>query len=218
MKPTERRIGIVVDIPKILRLMSVHIHKVFLDQSLKAVRSASFTDQMKYLNKAMTIVMRHFLRKFYGWYMSGQPFDREHWFTCHGDMMKKVAWQASALTAEPNHNNPEKHDGWLNSVLPNWVRIYVPQGSELITFEGVENQEEPYIESGKTVYAGFFELRPQGVAKVTVKYRLPFKVDEEYKLLVQKQPGTDTPLHVVKVNKIEQEEYLLGDKEFKFNI
>jgi transposase len=42
-------------------------------------------------NKAMTIVMRHFLRKFYGWYMSGQAFDREHWFTCHGDMMKKAA-------------------------------------------------------------------------------------------------------------------------------
>ena len=121
-------------------------------------------------------------------------------------------------TVTITYNNPEKHDGWLNSVLPNWVRVYVPQGSQLIAFEGVESQEDPYIESGKTVYAGYFELRPQGVSKVTVKYRLPFKVSDEYKLLVQKQPGTDTPLHLVKVNKIEQEEYLLGDKEFKFNI
>ena len=121
-------------------------------------------------------------------------------------------------TVTITYKNPEKHDGWLNSVLPNWVRVYVPKGSQLLAFEGVEDQDEPYIESEKTVYAGYFELRPQGVAKVTVKYRLPFKVVDEYKMLVQKQPGTDTPLHLINVNGIEQEEFLLGDKEFKFNI
>lgn len=121
-------------------------------------------------------------------------------------------------TVTITYKNPEKHDGWLNSVLPNWVRVYVPKGSQLLAFEGVEDQDEPYIESEKTVYAGHFELRPQGVAKVTVKYRLPFKVTDEYNMLIQKQSGTDTPLHIINVNGIEQEEFLLGDKEFKFNI
>jgi len=33
-------------------------------------------------NKAMTCVARHFLRKFYGWYKSGEAFNRERFFTC----------------------------------------------------------------------------------------------------------------------------------------
>src|SRR3970282_2631352 len=86
------------------------------------------------------------------------------------------------------YKNPEKHDGWLNSVLPNWVRVYVPEGSTLIAAEGLEDKAEPYEEFGKTVFAGFFQLRPEGVSKVTVKYRLPFKEKEAVVLFIQKQP------------------------------
>lgn len=117
------------------------------------------------------------------------------------------------------YKNPEKHDGWLNSVLPNWVRIYVPKGSELITFDGVQGSEEPYEEFGKTVFAGFFELRPEGIAKVTISYKLPFKIEgSEYGLLVQKQPGTDAPLYSVIIGKSEQEFFLRSDKELKIKI
>lgn len=122
-------------------------------------------------------------------------------------------------TVTITYKNPEKYDGWLNSVLPNWVRIYVPKGSELLAFEGVEDKAEPYDELGKTVFAGFFKLRPEGLAKVTVKYRLPFKVDgNEYKLLIQKQPGTDAPLYIIAHGKQEEELFLKTDKEFKFKI
>ena len=41
--------------------------------------------------KAMVVVMRQFLRKFFGWYRSNADFDIERWFTCHGEMMKKAA-------------------------------------------------------------------------------------------------------------------------------
>src|SRR3989344_6916749 len=71
------------------------------------------------------------------------------------------------------YKNPEKHDGWLNSVLPNWVRVYVPEGAKLIASEGLQEEEDPYKENGKTVFAGFFELRPEGVSRVTLKYSLP---------------------------------------------
>jgi len=113
------------------------------------------------------------------------------------------------------YKNPAKHDGWLNSVLPNWVRIYVPKGSELIEFTGVEAKEEPYEEFGKTVFAGFFQLRPEGIAKVTVKYRLPFKEKEALVLLIQKQPGTDSPLYRIRIGKREEEEFLKSDKEMR---
>jgi len=121
-------------------------------------------------------------------------------------------------TVTITYNNPEKQDGWLNSVLPNWVRIYVPKGSNLITFEGVENQQEPYEELGKTVFAGYFELRPQGVAKVTVKYSLPFKVDKTYNYLLQKQPGKDSILYNINIGKKEEEFILKSDITLKYRI
>jgi len=121
-------------------------------------------------------------------------------------------------TVTITYKNPEKYDGWLNSVLPNWVRIYVPKGSELIALEGIDDKQEPYEEFGKTVFAGFFKLRPEGLAKVTVKYKLPFTVDKEYKMFIQKQPGTDAPLYSIKIGKQEEELFLRTDKELKFKI
>ncbi|KPK00622.1 MAG: hypothetical protein AMK71_08155 [Nitrospira bacterium SG8_35_4] len=39
-------------------------------------------------NKAMTCVARHFLRKFYGWYKSGEVFNRDRFFTCETQYRK----------------------------------------------------------------------------------------------------------------------------------
>jgi len=114
--------------------------------------------------------------------------------------------------------NPEKQDGWLNSVLPNWVRIYVPKGSTLISAEGLEDKTEPYEEFGKTVFAGFFKLRPEGLAKVTFKCKLPFKPSGGLKLLIQKQPGTDAPLYTIKAGKTSEELYLKTDKELPIRL
>lgn len=121
-------------------------------------------------------------------------------------------------TVSITYQNPEKQDGWLNSVLPTWVRVYVPKGSELISSEGLEKSEAPYEDLGKTVFAGFFKLRPEGVSKVTLKYKLPFKVSKEYKLLIQKQPGTDGFLYTVNVGKQMEEFKLTTDKELKFGL
>jgi hypothetical protein len=116
------------------------------------------------------------------------------------------------------YSNPEKQDGWLNSVLPNWVRIYVPKGSTLISFDGVENKKDAYEEFGKTVFAGFFQLRPEGIAKVTLKYRLPLKSSNNLKLLIQKQSGTDSPLYQIKAGRNTDEFYLKTDKEVSIRL
>lgn len=116
------------------------------------------------------------------------------------------------------YQNPEKQDGWLNSVLPTWVRVYVPKGSELIVSEGLEKTQEPYEDLGKTVFAGFFKLRPEGVSKVTLKYKLPFKVSKDYRLFIQKQPGTDGFLYTLNVGKKVEEFKLKTDKEIKIEL
>lgn len=38
--------------------------------------------------KAMTIVSRHFLRKFHGWYKSGAAFDQRRFFACEAEYLK----------------------------------------------------------------------------------------------------------------------------------
>lgn len=120
-------------------------------------------------------------------------------------------------TVTITYKNPEKQDGWLNSVLPTWVRVYVPKGSQLITSEGLESKQEPYEELGKTVFSGFFQLRPEGVSKVTFQYKLPMKFNKEYKLLIQKQPGTGGFLYTINLGKHEEEFYLKTDKEIKIS-
>jgi len=116
------------------------------------------------------------------------------------------------------YQNPEKQDGWLNSVLPTWVRVYVPKGSELVTAEGLEKSIDPYEDLGKTVFAGFFQLRPEGVSKVTFKYTLPFKVSDQYSLYIQKQPGTDGFLYTINLGKHMEEFKLKTDKQIKIEI
>ena len=116
------------------------------------------------------------------------------------------------------YKNPMKQDGWLNSVLPDWVRIYVPKGSTLISFDGAEDKAEPYEDLGKTVFAGFFKLRPEGVSKLTLKYKLPIKSKGELDLLIQKQPGLDSPLYIIKTGKNEEEFFLKTDKEIKIRL
>ena len=115
------------------------------------------------------------------------------------------------------YKNPEKYDGWLNSVLPNWVRIYVPKGSRLISIEGLENTVEPYEEYGKNVFAGFFELRPQGIAKVEVRYDVPIVSKDGYKLYIQKQPGKPGFLYTTKFGKKIKEFYLDTDRLINFS-
>lgn len=116
------------------------------------------------------------------------------------------------------YKNPEKQDGWLNSVLPDWVRIYVPKGSQLLAQEGFEDKAEPYEEFGKTVFAGFFELRPEGVSKLTLKYRLPFTDRKKYQLFIQKQPGTDSPLYTINYGKKTEEFFLTRDRQLTFSL
>ena len=108
------------------------------------------------------------------------------------------------------YRNPYKHSDCnlergglcLNATLRDWLRIYVPQGSKLISFVGSKKKVETYNDLGKTVFEGFLTVSPQGMAKVEISYLLPGKLAKksDYKLLIQKQPGTNGHELTVEVN------------------
>ena len=88
--------------------------------------------------------------------------------------------------------NLERGGLCLNATLRNWLRVYVPKGSKLISFKGSQKTVKTYDELGKTVFEGFMTVNPNGKAEVTVSYTLPSTMKAgDYKLLIQKQPGVE---------------------------
>lgn len=108
----------------------------------------------------------------------------------------------------------------LNAPLRNWLRIYVPKGSELIDFKGSETEVVTKEDLGKTVFEGFLIVNPKGMAKVIVKYKLPsIPLKNEYRQLIQKQPGTEGHEYTVVLNGKEVEKFnLTTDREVKLKI
>ena len=126
-------------------------------------------------------------------------------------------------TVTIEYKNPYKHSDCslergglcLNATLRNWLRVYVPKGSRLVSFQGSETKVATYDNLEKTVFEGFLDVKPLGKATVIVKYTLPFKVQNEkdYKLLIQKQPGTKGHQVIVTVNGRQKEKFaLIQDK------
>ena len=89
--------------------------------------------------------------------------------------------------------NLERGGLCLNATLRNWVRVYVPKGSKLVSFRGSETPVQTYDDLGKTVFEGFLRLNPLGKAEAVVTYTLPENISRNnYQLMVQKQPSVDT--------------------------
>lgn len=92
----------------------------------------------------------------------------------------------------PSDCNLERGGLCLNATLRDFIRVYVPKGSQLMDSKGSEVKMKTYDELGKTVFEGFLTVRPQGAAKYTLTYKLPFKPSgKTLPLMIQKQPGTD---------------------------
>lgn len=126
----------------------------------------------------------------------------------------------------PSDCNLERGGLCLNAPLRDWVRFYVPKGSELVSNKGSEVKMTTSEDLGKTVFEGFLTIRPRGSATLTITYKLPFKVkDATLPLLIQKQPGTPGVSgingfpYTIKVNGKTVEEFpLTADKELKLKV
>ena len=112
----------------------------------------------------------------------------------------------------------------LNAPLRNWIRVYTPAGSKLGENKGVISPKdgksaslETYDSLGKTVFEGFLIVNPMGTAKLELTYTSPVKPVGSYKLLIQKQPGTNDEEYTLKLNgKDRKRATLVTDTEYIF--
>jgi len=106
----------------------------------------------------------------------------------------------------------------LNAPLRNWLRVYVPIGSKLVNSKGAQSPKdnkpvglETYDALGKTVFEGFLIVNPLGTAKLELTYTSSVKSgDGKYKILIQKQPGTDGDEYTIKLGGKERKKFELA--------
>lgn len=84
----------------------------------------------------------------------------------------------------------ETYDLMAQDCYWNYLRVYVPFGSQLLSVEGVTETETLADEHGKTVFAAFFVVPAGETHTIRFNYRIPKLDGDEYRLLVQKQAGT----------------------------
>ncbi|MCR4324935.1 MAG: DUF4012 domain-containing protein [Candidatus Curtissbacteria bacterium] len=107
------------------------------------------------------------------------------------NITKKVTIEYRYPRRMDNCNLERKGGLCLAGIYRDWIRIYVPKGSTLVSSSGTEVALTASEDLGKTVFEGFFTLRPEGTAKIELEYTVPIKPDGDYKLLIQKQPGIE---------------------------
>ena len=78
-------------------------------------------------------------------------------------------------TAPADNCNLEAGLLCLNATLNDWLRLYLPPGSELIDIQGLEEEASVYEEAGYTVIDGFFKLEPLGLARIRATYQVPYQ-------------------------------------------
>lgn len=136
-----------------------------------------------------------------------------------GKMEKQVHYGVDLATGLATvtlryHNTVQMVD-WRYTRYRDYVRVYVPEGSELVSATGAmakdKNQAGGRVESGtvdvfkdlgKTVFGAFWAIEPRETRELRFTYRLPARVLESmraaggYDLLVQRQPGNKSRLTI----------------------
>ncbi len=104
----------------------------------------------------------------------------------------------------------------LAGIYRDYLRVYLPLGASVKEVKGFENKSTTFEDLGHTVVDGFFTVVPQGLAQIKIKYTVKgdFKKNGEYKLMIQKQPGTVGNLYKLSVDGKDQQPFnLTEDKE-----
>lgn len=116
-----------------------------------------------------------------------------------------------------NYENPQGFGTWLNGINRDYVRIYVPKGSKLISSKGSEVAVSTTEDLGKTVFEAFITVRPQNSRKLEVEFTEPYNPKGKYDLMVQKQPGAKDFKYKINLNGKKVADFVLkSDKTFQF--
>ena len=93
----------------------------------------------------------------------------------------------------------------LNGEYRDWLRLYLPQGSQLIKATNSLTKVTTYNEANKTIFEAYLKLRPPGFYRLSFDYLLPFTWKEwkenGYPILIQKQAGAKPQKETLIINK-----------------
>ncbi len=119
------------------------------------------------------------------------------------------------LTIE--YKNPQAFNTWLNGINRDYLRVYVPKGSKLVSGKGGDEPVNQTEDLNKTVFETFLSVRPQNSRKIEIQYEVTYNPTGGYNLLIQKQPGSKDFEYTIKYNGSTKANFMLdSDHEFKF--
>jgi len=87
----------------------------------------------------------------------------------------------------------ETYDDMTKRCYFDYVRLYAPRGSELVSIQGVESDSivSRSGEAGTQVFEAFFSIQPGRTHQITFTYHLPAPIRQaDYQLVVQRQSGS----------------------------
>jgi hypothetical protein len=130
--------------------------------------------------------------------------DKTNWFTTkavtHTLEKSGTRWM-DTVKIKYTYTQPSDDYAALVKRFRDWVRVYAPVGSELVSTEGSEDQSLNITdqERNKVWYSAYLELGPGESKEITFKYFLPANVvtGSAYNLTIQKQAGIDKETHSV---------------------
>ncbi len=146
--------------------------------------------------------------------------DKTNWFVekevTHILAEENGRWKKT-VTIDYTYPQPSAEYSPFITQFKDWVRVYVPEGSELISSEGIQDSFGGGSEKGKDYFDGFLTIDPGESKTVVFEYYLPEGVvvsGEPYNLLIQKQPGIEEEKHIIQVPGASQEIELFKDHTF----
>lgn len=123
---------------------------------------------------------------------------------------KTISTLSMTLTSELNNNQ---------GVYKDFLRVYVPKGSRLISSEGSIQNVISGEDLGKSFFEGYLEIPAGSQAAFNFKYEIPNLFnDGVYKLMIQKQLGGDSMNLTVNTTKGNTHFELLKDTEIQLDM
>lgn len=122
--------------------------------------------------------------------------------------VRLVSPTEALATVTLRYKNTNPTPTWRYTRYRNYARVYVPEGSELVSSKGAMQDDlyrtggravagtvDVYKDLGKTVFGAFFSVESGKTGELQFTYRLPASAvaslrQNTYTLLVQKQPGS----------------------------
>ncbi len=107
--------------------------------------------------------------------------------------------EGPVATVRLRYTNTNRVFDWRYTRYRSYTRVYVPEGSELLSWSGSSKNPDVFRELGKQVFGGFWVIEPGAIAEMVFRYRLPPRIaslveGEKYRFIGQKQPGAERTL------------------------